>query len=90
MKKEDLIKILAGNTAISRQQTGEIIECLMDTIKKHVADGEEVTLRGFGTFQNVWRNERNFHPAPNKPVIFIPGHYEVRVKFSNEVKDALK
>lgn len=89
MTKQDLVKIIADKTNVSKEQTTEIVECFMQCVKRSIANGENVYLRGFGTFENVLRHEKNFHYAPGKYKI-IPEHYETRLKFSNEVKNVIK
>lgn len=89
MTKSELVKVIADKTNISKEQTLEVIENFMDCVKRSVSKGENVYLRGFGTFENILRHEKNFHAAPGKWIL-IPEHYEVRLKFSKNVKDVIK
>lgn len=50
MTKEELINIVAGNTATSSEDVAKILDSCTFEIKKHLSKGEKVALSGFGTF----------------------------------------
>ena len=89
MTKADLIWRISSKAGVESKKVELIIGTFMDVVKENVANGEEVTLRGFGTFKNVLRKEKNFHYAPGKYKV-IPEHYEVVLQYSNEVKEVVK
>lgn len=59
MNRAELIKEVSEETGISREKTELIITRSLDKIKNKVASGENVKLRGFGTFSQIIRNEWN-------------------------------
>lgn len=89
MTKVDLIKEICAITEVDSASTAQVVESFMKLVKECVAGGEDVTLRGFGTFKNVLRHERNFNYVPGKRRL-IPEHYEVVLKFCKEVKEVVK
>mgnify|MGYP003293216569 CR=1 FL=1 len=89
MTKNEIVKNISAKTEINKELVIEIIDNFMQCVKTSIANGENVYLRGFGTFENVLRHEKNFHYAPGKYKL-IPEHYEVKLKFSDEVKSNIK
>ncbi|RKZ37912.1 MAG: DNA-binding protein HU [Gammaproteobacteria bacterium] len=82
MNKSELIQAVADSADISKAASGKAIDALMDSIKDALAEGDTVTLIGFGTFSvreraaRVGRNPRTGErldiKAANVPV-FKPG-----------------
>ena len=82
MTKQDLITQVASNTGLSKKQTGEVIDDIVDAISKALASDEKVSLIGFGTFETRKRAAREGrNPQTNKPIriaaktvpVFRPG-----------------
>ena len=51
MKKSDLIKSLAQRQNISRKDAQSIVNTILETLIATMAKGEDIQLRGFGSFQ---------------------------------------
>lgn len=51
MIKQELIEAVAAKTGANEYETRKAIEATLDTIKEALTSGEDVTLRGFGTFK---------------------------------------
>jgi DNA-binding protein HU-beta len=49
MVKADLIDKVA-EIGISKKQAAEVVDCVLDSVKGALADGDKVSLIGFGTF----------------------------------------
>ena len=50
MTKADIVKDIAASTGIEKQVVLQVVEGLMETIKTSMINGDEVFLRGFGSF----------------------------------------
>ena len=50
MTKIELVREIASKTGLSTKDAMVIIESLMETIKTSMTNGEEVFLRGFGSY----------------------------------------
>ena len=50
MTKIELVREIASKTGLENKDVLVIVESLMETIKTSMAEGEEVFLRGFGSF----------------------------------------
>lgn len=55
MNKAKLVKDIANQTGQSQKATLEFLNAFINSVQNTVADGEQVTLVGFGTF---YRNHR--------------------------------
>lgn len=77
MTKAELVAKIAKETGANPKEVLPVIECLMNTIKETLSDGENVYLRGFGNFyvkhkakkvgRNINRNTSIIIPAHNIP-----------------------
>lgn len=51
MNKSELISRVAEKTGPSKKAAGESVEAVLSSIEEALANGEKVTLVGFGTFE---------------------------------------
>ena len=51
MNKSELIKALAEENALSAEESTLVVETFFDSMKKALADGSRVELRGLGSFK---------------------------------------
>lgn len=58
MTKAELISSVAKKTGIEKGTIAAVIEASMDSIKSTMAEGENIYLRGFGTFLIKERAEK--------------------------------
>ena len=59
MTKADIVKEIAASIGIEKQVVLQVVEGVMETIKTSMINGEEVFLRGFGSFIIKHRAEKN-------------------------------
>ena len=81
MTKADLISTISYKSDLGESVVSSVIEALFVTIKENVSQGEEITLRGFGSFKPqhnkpkkarvIKRNESIVIPARTVPK-FVP------------------
>ena len=74
MRKADLISEVAMSTGYDKKTVTVITEGLMKEIKKNMAKGEEVYLRGFGSFVLKARKERMARDITARTSVFVPAH----------------
>ncbi len=90
MRKLDLINDIAEQTNLSRIDviicTETFINCIQNTLEK----GDNVHLRGFGSFIVRKRNAKKGRDIQNKTEIEIPAHYVPVFKPSKEFTAKLK
>ena len=69
MNKGELVDAVAAKTNITKKQTDEIISAFLSVVTEAVANGEKVTLIGFGSFERRDRSEREGrNPKTNEPM----------------------
>ncbi len=58
MRKQDLVRAVATETSTSEAQASASINAVFGAIQNALADGDEVTVSGFGSFRVVERAAR--------------------------------
>lgn len=58
MNKAELIELVADKTETTKKVVNAFLDALIDSITQAVADGEKVTLVGFGSFEAKERKAR--------------------------------
>lgn len=90
MTKAELINEIAITTGYDKRTIGTIVESSMESIKKSLVEGDNVYLRGFGTFQIKMRKAkiaRNIHASKSVPV---PAHRVATFKPCKELNREMR
>ena len=74
MTKAELVNQIAMETGYDKATILNIVECAMADIKKNVAAGENVYLRGFGSFITKVRAEKVARNITKNTSIVVPEH----------------
>ncbi|MGM9851938.1 MAG: HU family DNA-binding protein [Muribaculaceae bacterium] len=74
MTKADLVNEIAKSTGIERTAVIETVEKFMEVVKDSLANGENVYLRGFGSFIVKVRKEKTARNISKETTIIIPEH----------------
>ena len=74
MTKIELAKEIASKTGLNTKDVLEIVESLIDTIKTSMAEGEEVFLRGFGSFIIKHRANKTARNISKNTTVIVPAH----------------
>ncbi|QLE45977.1 HU family DNA-binding protein (plasmid) [Nostoc sp. C052] len=72
MNKGELVDVVAAKTNITKKQADEIISAFLSVVTEAVANGDKVTLVGFGSFERKERSEREGLNPKTKEKITIP------------------
>jgi DNA-binding protein HU-beta len=72
MNQTELIQVVADEAKLTKTQTQEAVRALLKTIMQVVADGNKVTLVGFGSFEAKVRSAREGRNPQNGDTIQIP------------------
>ena len=86
MTKEELAMEIAANANLSKSDALTAIETLMKVMSGAFARKENVTLRGFGTFQIVHREAKKGQDINRKMEVIIPAHDTVKFVPSKTLK----
>ncbi|MEI6900325.1 MAG: HU family DNA-binding protein [Bacteroidota bacterium] len=94
MRKTDIVNEIMNKTGIEKVAVEALVEEIMATIKSHMVQGENVYLRGFGTFQITKRAKKLGRNITKGTSISIPAHYIPTFKpakaFAAKVKTKVK
>jgi len=94
MTKADVISKISQKTGIEKATVLEVVENFMGVVKSSMAEGENVYLRGFGSFIIKERKAKKARNISKKTTIIIPAHnvpaFKPAKTFINEVKDKVK
>ncbi|MEH1997147.1 HU family DNA-binding protein [Nostoc sp.] len=72
MNKGELVDAVAAKTNITKKQTDEIISAFLSVVIEAVANGEKITLVGFGSFERRDRSEREGRNPKTQETMTIP------------------
>ena len=90
MTKSDSVNEIAKTTGIDKVAVLETVEKFMDVVKDSLANGENVYLRGFGSFIVKTRSEKTARNISKGTTIIIPEHkipaFKPAKVFMDEVK----
>ena len=74
MTKAEIVTEIAKTTGIDKASVLAVVEGLMTSIKDSLAHGENVYLRGFGSFIVKERKEKTARNISKNMTIIIPAH----------------
>jgi len=89
MNKTDLIAAVAEKAEISKKDAEKAVNATIDTIIESVADGQEIRIVGFGTFERHERVERIGCNPQTKEKITIPASKVPAFKAGKAFKEAV-
>ncbi len=94
MTKADIVAEIAGETGVERNDVAKTVESFMSAIKTSLSKGENVYLRGFGSFIVKERAEKTGRNISKNTTIIIPAHnipsFKPAKTFVEEVKTKVK
>ena len=90
MTKADIVSQIAKTTGVDKTQVASVVEAFMERVKGTMASGENVYLRGFGTFQIKKRAEKTARNISKNTTIIIPAHSVPAFKPAKEFILAVK
>ena len=89
MNKSELISAVAEKAALSKKDSEAAVSAVLDVISDTLAQGEEVRLVGFGSFEVKHRKERMGLNPKTKTAVPIPATKVPAFKPGKALKDAV-
>ena len=74
MTKAEIVNEISRRTGVDNKEVLQIVEGFMNSVKKSLAHGENVYLRGFGSFVVKHRAEKVARNISKNTSIIIPAH----------------
>ncbi|MGD9993591.1 MAG: HU family DNA-binding protein [Salinivirgaceae bacterium] len=94
MTKADIVNEISKNTGIEKVTVQKTVEAFMESIKTSLETGNNVYLRGFGSFVVKKRAEKTARNISKNTTIIIPEHFIPSFKpaktFVSKVKSSVK
>lgn len=94
MTKAEIVAEIANKTGIEKVAVQATVEAFMESVKNSLSSGENVYLRGFGSFIVKKRAEKTGRNISRNSTIIIPEHFIPAFKpaktFLIEVKKKVK
>jgi len=94
MTKAEIVTEIANKTGIEKVAVQASVEAFMETVKGSLNKGENVYLRGFGSFTIKKRAQKTGRNISKNTTIIIPAHnipsFKPAKTFVNEVKKSVK
>lgn len=90
MTKAEIVSEIAYKTGIDKREVLMVVESLMDTIKTTMTNGEEVFLRGFGSFIIKRRAEKTARNISKNTTMIVPAHNIPAFKPAKEFQEKVK
>ena len=90
MTKADIVKEVSKSTGIEAATVMAVVEGFMEAVKGSLAKGENVYLRGFGTFEAKTRKQKTARNIAKNTTVIIPEHKVPAFKPCPEFKNMVK
>ena len=90
MTKAEIVSEIAAKTGLEKQVVLTVVEGMMDTIKTSMINGNEVFLRGFGSFIIKHRAEKTARNISKNTTMIVPAHNIPAFKPAKEFVEKLK
>jgi DNA-binding protein HU-beta len=90
MTKADIVTKISDKTGMERGDVQAVVESFMKEIKHSLEDGNNVYLRGFGSFVNKKRAQKTGRNISKNTTIVIPAHYIPSFKPAKVFVEAVK
>ncbi len=94
MTKAEIVEQISAKTGIEKSTVLKTVESFMDTVKDNMTKGENVYLRGFGSFIIKKRAKKTGRNISKNTSVVIPAHnipaFKPARDFSNDVKKKVK
>ena len=86
--KKELVTEISDSSGLKHADVQTMLESFMELVVKHLAAGDEITLRTFGTFDlRVAKGKIGRNPKQPNSEVVIPDRCVVRFRPSKELKD---
>lgn len=80
MNKNELVNAIAEKSGLSKVDAKKALDATLDAMTNALAEGDKISLIGFGTFSIVEKGERKGRNPRNNEEIIIPARKTVKFK----------
>jgi DNA-binding protein HU-beta len=90
MTKAELISLISEKTGVDKNDVSTTVESFFSTVKESMAEGNDIFIRGFGSFINKKKAKKIGRNITKNTAIVIEEHYAPKFKPSPEFIDLIK
>lgn len=90
MTKAEVISKIADKTGIDKAEVTTIVESFFTTVKDSMAEGNNIYIRGFGTFLNKKKAKKIARNISKNTAMVIDEHFAPKFKPSPEFVNKIK
>jgi|TARA_B110000238_G_C15862121_1_gene325625 DNA-binding protein HU-beta len=90
MTKADIVTRIADRTGMEKSDVLAVVENFMREVKTNMESGENVYLRGFGSFVLKKRAEKTGRNISKNTTLIIPAHYIPAFKPAKTFAESVK
>ena len=90
MTKADLINEMAVSTGYDKKTITVVVEAFMNNVKNNIANGENVYLRGFGSFVTKKRAAKVARNINKMTSVYVPEHLIPYFKPAKEFEEVVR
>mgnify|MGYP001806138518 FL=1 len=94
MTKADIINEISEKTGVDKADVNATVEAFLSVVKNNMASGQNIYIRGFGSFINKKRKKKIARNISRNTAIVIDEHYIPAFKpakiFVNKIKNSEK
>ena len=89
LTKAQIVEMISENNGFTKTQSVDVVETLIEIIKRNLANGDDVLVSGFGKFcVNQKRPRRGRNPATGEELM-LDARKVVTFKCSGKLRDAI-
>lgn len=89
MTKAEIVTKISKQTGVDREKVLASVEAFMGIVKESITEGEDIFLRGFGTFTTKTRKQKIGRVITEKRSVIVPEHKIPYFKPCDEFKNLL-
>jgi DNA-binding protein HU-beta len=90
MTKADIISQIVKKTELDRSEVSTCLETFISVVKDSMADGNNIYIRGFGSFINKKRARKVARDLSRNQSIIVEEHFIPKFLPGREFKDRIK
>lgn len=89
MTKADMVDIISSSVGLTKVETEAVVNGFIETVIDSMKRGENIELRGFGSFKVVKRAQRVARNPKTNVEVIVPEQYAPVLKMSKEFKESV-
>lgn len=89
MTKADIVEIISSSTGLTKIETETVVNGFMETVIEAMKRGDNIELRGFGSFKVVKRAQRVARNPKTNVEVIVPEQFVPVLKVSKDFKEVV-